>query len=408
MKYRSSRQKYLHSLIILVVGITALFILTFLIKPTSIKKEVINKPNVNISLSKKFIYVLNTKDGASINIYNLENNSNNKINTLNNNDYIQSVNLIKNQLLYLHGSRDLIINLQSKKTTNSLGDYISPNGEYYISIANQNTNDYYTSFNLLNLKTNINSNITTLIPYTQLGKILGWSSDSNNFYFTDLYQTTTSTPEQVTDHWMQKINNKLMPMSRVRDYIKYSTKSAEFAYSVNIPQKKVGHIFENIPLGIIRNIFFNNFSNKFYIENDDGLYVTNSSPASTPKIIPIPTQEATSIVSMVFSTLYNQKNGDIDTFLHSDGKNLFLANSNSGDEDSVYYASGSALLIPLALVNNYALFSLNNTANVAGEIVDMNSKVRIEFVNQNNNLSLNNDTQSILFGGWLKNISVNF
>lgn len=401
MKYKSSKHKYIQTIIILAVGILSLSFLGSFIKSPGTTKNSILKPHVTISPSGKFLYVANTIQGSVVNIFDTQLSKNTTVYSTSSAENISYGSLVFNSVLYLHGMDNLGISIKTQKLFPSYGDYISPDGKKFITLSSLNSHNNTLTFTVRDENNNIENTIMSKNLRSQVASILGWSSDSRKFYYTTKYSITHTSPMQATDHWMQKINGVMQPMSRVRTWIQYSTSSAQLVYQVNLDTNVIAQPFIN-NLGPLSNIYYDNYNDRFYLENNEGIYAKQVTAEGFTRMN-LESKIATATVAMVF----NSQN-DTDTFLHSDGKALSIYSVESGIDRGIYYASQSGTLTPLALVGSNVIFSLQYPNHYTGEIIDMARLTRQEFIYQNDNFFLENFPQPIYVIAWLKDITVSY
>ncbi|HSW96510.1 MAG TPA: hypothetical protein VLF89_01660 [Candidatus Saccharimonadales bacterium] len=395
MRYKVTKRRYIDSIFILLIGSVCIIALSFFIKPPATYKKVISKPTVSINPNNRFVYIINTNQNNTINIFDMITGKNDAVST-NSAQNITTVSLFYNHLLYLHGDTNIGINIDTKKTFANNGDYRAPDGKRYLSLEE-------SPYGLLNFSLIDENNDKTLIKTptirSHIDKVLGWSPDSNNFYYTVPYSITKQASMSATDTWMQKVGKEMKEMSRVRTWMKSTTTSAEMVFRVNIQTKTTDKIFTKGNFGTIRNAFYNNDRDEFYITNDTGFYRTDLNERI---ITPIPLSLKT-ITSMVFAT-----QDTTDRFLHTNGTSLSLADPIKGTDQGLFYASNSAIVTPLALTGNKVIFSLREKDHFAGEILDLTKKTRTEFGYTNDLLTATSSAKPIIFGAWVKNISVTF
>ncbi len=399
MKYTVTKRRYLDTLIIFLIGVGSLVLLSFFIKKPL---NVITKPTklqVKILPSDQFIYISDDSNKNSIHVFNVKTQKDTALYATNSAEEIINANLIQNKNIYVDGISDFGLNITDRKLLKSYGDYISPDGGKFISIENPEDSNGLLIFS--NSDTKNQHLIKTTNSYSSLNKILGWSSDSNYFYYTTAYQITKQIPEQVTDHWTQldKRTNKMIPMSRVRTWTEYSTSSAQMVFQINAQNNTVAKLFANSGLGIIRNAFYNQSSNQFYIENDTNLFSILPDNSNLIQISLKPTV-ATAAASIIFDP------DNPNRFLHSDGKSLALADLKNNQDQGLFYASNSATVTPLSLLGNTVIFSLQNNNYMAGEILDTLKQTRTEFGRTDID-PFSKFPSNLLFVSWIREVRVN-
>lgn len=401
MKYSATKRKYFDSILVLIIGVFCLAFLGRFLEPK--EAPVLPLPKINIDSSlNEFVYAVNTPDSSIIQVFNINTLKNKEIYATNENIDISSASFLQNHLLYTHGSEDFIIDARTRKLFESHGNYISPNGKQYLSIGEPEKSNSLLTFSIVDQDGVLKETIQSKSTHRQLHKILGWSSDSERFYFSTRYSITKSTPMQDTDRWMQKVGNEIKEMSRVRTWMKHSTTSAQMVYQVDTVDKIVSRMFTNTKTNVIRNVFFNPKTDVFYLITDANLYtIKHNDLKATPSFLK--PKIATQVAEMVFATQDNTNR-----FLYSDGKGLSLADPDKEIDKGIYYASESATLSPLALTNNYVLFALEGKKNYSGQIIDLNKLIQTEFLYQEIGKTKNTSLKPILFGGWMKDVSVNF
>ncbi|HSW97903.1 MAG TPA: hypothetical protein VLF89_08815, partial [Candidatus Saccharimonadales bacterium] len=375
MKYKITKRRYIDSLFILLVGTVCIIALSFFIKPPLAQRKAVSKPTVSITANDRFVYITNTNQNNTVNIFNIVTNKNDVIST-NSAQNIKNISLLHNNLLYLHGDTNLGINIDTKKIFENHADFMAPDGKRSLSIENDNSKNGLLIFSLAE-ENKDKTMIKTPTLKENVDKMLGWSPDANNFYYTVPYSNTKEASMSATDTWMQKVGKEMKQMSRVRTWMKSTTTSAEMVFRVNIQTKTTEKIFIDGNFGVIRNAFYNNDRDEFYMITDTGFYRTDLNERI---ITPIPLSLKT-ITSMVFATQDNT-----DRFLHTNGPGLSIADPIKGTDKGIFYASNSAVVTPLALTGDKAIFSLRDKDHFAGEIFDIAKQTRTEFGYTDDNL----------------------
>lgn len=395
MKYKITKRRYLDALFILLIGTTLIIFLTFFIKPSVITRSSPIKPIVAQSITDKFLYITNTTGTTKISLFNTITGRNEDISTASAQN-IQSAFLFRNNLLYTHGEEgNYGLNIDTKKTFTNPGDYIAPDGKIAIS---EDTTKGILSF-ALTKNTNEKVTIPTSIVKTQIDKLLGWSPDSKNFYFSANYDITKQASKSATDHWMQKVGKEMKEMSRVRTWVETSTSSAVMVYRINTDLQTPEKLFTQGNIGVIKNAFYNNDRDTFYLVTNNGVYLTDFSGKNSKQLqLPIK-----NIAAITFATKDNT-----DRFLYTSGQGLSLADITKGTIEGLFYASNSAVITPLALTGNKAIFYLIDKNNFSGEILDIARKTRNEFIFQEDTQSSTISASPIVFGGWVKSVNILF
>lgn len=399
MQYSARKRKYIDSIIILIIGVTCIAFLGRYIKTVKQKLLAPSKPAVNTVQYSQFLYVVNTNQQNKINIFHTDTLKTDNLYSTNSADYITSSSLFFNHILYTHSNNEnLTININTKTASTSPGDYISPDGKKFISEENT-THHNNVQFSLLTQNNTNRTIITTQSPVASLNKILGWSPDSSNFYYTTSYAITTQTPMQATDHWIQKVGEEMKPMSRIRTWTEYSTSSAIKVFKIDTQNKTTIRIFNTI--GLILNIFYDNNTNQFYTETKNGIYNMLPGSSSLGQTL-LPAKIASSTSALIFAA------DNTNRFLHSSGPDISLTNLDNHTDQTLFYASNSATVTPLRLTGNTVIFSIQDQYHSAGELLDSKRLVRTEFINQNNQIAATPSGQPISFISWVKKINIKF
>ena len=402
MKYIAPKRKYLDSIILLILGVVALAFLGIFIKQPKKTVLISTKPHLQVAAPEEFIYLSNSLDKSVLNKFNIVTLQSETIYSTSSAHKLTSGVLLFNHTLYTHGDSNFVLNITSPNVFPSYGDYISPDGKNYITVEKSSPDNILT-FSLINANTMDTTIVKTKTNIFALNKILGWSNDSTRFFYTTLHNITTQTPMQATDHWMQKVDNKIQPMSRVRTWIEVSTKSAEMIYQLDTKTKKAINLTNLNNLGIVRKSFYDKNNDLFLIEKDNGLYSTQLNSQKLV-LVPMDPKVATASLSIVFDSEQNSHR-----FLHSDGTSLSLFDPVSATDASIYYASNSAILTPLYFSKDTFIFSLQDNTHYAGELLDMKRRIRTEFISQPQTMTqISSPPESISFISWLKNVKVLF
>lgn len=400
MKYTVTKRRYIDSIFLLLVGTVGLVALGLYIKPIHPKKNPPIKPVISIAATNRFLYVANVNQKSTATIFQIDPRRTNTIYSTPSGNFTNG-SLLNNHLFYLHGNENIGMNIDTKKFFTNNGDYISPDGKKFLSIDTSGIYRGLLVFSLLdehNTKTLIKTQNTT----RQVDKLLGWSPDSNNFYYTIPYSITKQASQSAVDHWTQRVSknsDKTVEMSRVRTWVKYSTSSGEMVFAINTQDKIPQQVFANSRIGTIHQAFYNNKTDTFYLENDTGLYSANPGYTTVTQI-PLAPKIATASSSIVFSD-------DENRFMHSEGTGIYITDSNAHTTGTLFYASNSAVVTPLAFSGDNVIFTLQDNNFFSGEMIDVKRYIRTEFFHQPLDPSIT-QTPSLSFVSWIKNIKVTF
>jgi hypothetical protein len=402
MKYSVTKRRYLDSFFILIIGIVSIVALGFYMKVPLVKKDPLAKPTVSIAAANRFLYIANDDQHETAAVFTADTLKNDVIYSTASAQNSVTASLFYNHFLYLHGNENVGINIDTKKFFENKGDYISPDGKKYLSLENRDASGGLLIFSLLD-EHNVRSSIKTPQTMRQVDTLLGWSPDSNNFYYTVSYSITKEASKSATDQWMQKVSktsDEMVPMSRVRTWVEYSTSSAERIFQVNMQDKSVSKMFADTDIGVIHRAFYNNKADEFYLENDSGLYRLHSTDTNITPVALAP-KIATAASSLVFSP-------DTNSFVHSDGTSINVADPDKNTDSTIFYASQSAKVTPLAFTGNKVLFSVLDTNYLSGEIIDSKRLIRTEFFHTPIDPTIATSSPSLFFVSWLKDVSIKF
>lgn len=396
MKYTATKRRYIDSIFILLIGIACVAGLGLYIKPSILKTNPPSKPVISVTATNRFLYVANQNATSAATIFHTNTSQNEYIYSTTSGE-ITNASLQFNRMLYLHGNENTGINITVKKPFFNNGDFISPDGKKFISLGTTEKYPDLLTFSLLD--GNSRSQIQTQNAKSQIDKILGWSPDSINFYYTIPYSITKQASMSATDHWMQKFGKEMKPMSRVRTWVVYSTKSAISVFKLDTENKNITKLFTDTNVGTIFNAFYDAFQDKFYLVNDSGIYAMHPSDTNAVQI-PLLQKNALKISSMIFSQ-------DPHRFVHSDGTAIQITDLSNNTDRTIFYASQSAKAEPLVYTGSSLIFSLLDTHFISGELVDTKRLVRTEFYHASNN-TITHIMHPLLFVSWLKDITVSF